>query len=298
MVYDDTIAQKPLFAVRYQINEDDELKGQLFTVAEEIALSGSVDEVIFGETVPNYYGDVPIIEYLENEERQSIFESVETLINAYDKAISEKANDVDYFADAYLKILGVELDETSIQNIRDNRIINLFGAENIKDIVAEFMEKPNGDASQEHLLDRLERLIYQISMVANINDESFGNATGVALEFKLQPMKNMAAMKDRKFVSGMNRRFKMVFNLPTNMESSKKDEWRNLNYKFTRNIPRNTADEADTAGKLQGVVSKETQLSVLSIVDNPQQEIERMKQEQGEAGYNTDPNGDFIVGEE
>lgn len=297
IVYDDTIAQKPLFAVRYQLSEKDELKGQLFTVSEEIALSGKVDEVAFGETNPNYYDDVPVIEYIENEERQSIFESVETLINAYDKAISEKANDVDYFADAYLKILGVELEEQSLQNIRDNRIINLFGAENIKDIIAEFMEKPNGDDSQEHLLDRLERLIYQISMVANINDESFGNASGVALEFKLQPMKNMAAMKDRKFVSGMNRRFKMVFNLPTNMEASKKDEWRNLNYKFTRNIPRNTKDEAETASKLQGVVSKETQLGILSIVDNPKQEIERMEAEKP-SSYPTDPSGDFKTGGE
>ncbi|WP_147536088.1 phage portal protein [Bacillus marasmi] len=298
IVYDDTIAQKPLFAVRYLINDDDELKGQLFTASEEVALSGKVDDVAFGETASNFYDGVPVIEYIENEERKSIFESVETLINAYDKAISEKANDVDYFADAYLKILGVELDETSLQNIRDNRIINLFGSDNIKDIIAEFMEKPNGDDSQEHLLDRLERLIYQISMVANINDESFGSASGVALEFKLQPMKNMAAMKDRKFVSGMNRRFKMVFNLPTNIEQSKKDEWRNLNYKFTRNIPRNTKDEADTASKLQGVVSKETQLGILSIVDNPKQEIERMAAENQSNPYPEDNNGDFETGGE
>ncbi|WP_324829301.1 phage portal protein, partial [Qipengyuania zhejiangensis] len=169
IVYDDTIAQKPLFAVRYQIVED-ELNGQLFKIDEEITLNGRISDISFGDTIPNYYGDVPVIEYIENEERQSIFESVESLINAYDKALSEKANDVDYFADAYLKILGVELEEESLQSIRDNRIINLFGSDNIKDIIAEFMEKPNGDESQEHLLDRLERLIYQISMVANIND--------------------------------------------------------------------------------------------------------------------------------
>lgn len=32
-------------------------------------------------------------------------------INAYNKALSEKANDVDYFADAYLKILGERIDD-------------------------------------------------------------------------------------------------------------------------------------------------------------------------------------------
>lgn len=299
IVYDDTIAQKPLFAVRYQ-NTDDGIKGQLFTSDKEITISEGKDGLILSDEKPQYYGDVPVIEYIENEERQSIFESVETQINAYDKAISEKANDVDYFADAYLKLLGMELDDTTLQKIRDNRIINLYGSDDVTKLIVEFMEKPNGDDSQEHLLDRLERLIHKISMVADINDESFGNASGVALEFKLQPMKNLAAMKERKFTSGMNRRFKMVFNLPTNMEVSKKDEWRNLNYKFTRNIPRNVADEANTANLLQGVVSKETQLSVLSIVDNPKQEIERMNAEiESQASdFSTNPDGDFSIGEE
>ncbi|KIO62122.1 hypothetical protein B4065_3342 [Caldibacillus thermoamylovorans] len=294
IVYDDTIAEKPLFAVRYQVT-DDGIKGQLFTADEEITITEGKDGLILSDNKPHYYGDVPVIEYIENEERQSIFENVEALINAYDKAISEKANDVDYFADAYMKILGAEIDETTIQNIRDNRIINLFGADDVSKLIVEFMEKPNGDANQEHLLDRIERLIYQTSMVANINDESFGNASGVALEFKLQPMKNLAAMKERKFASGMNRRFKMVFNLPTNMEPSKKDEWRNLNYTFIRNIPRNISDEADTAGKLAGIVSKETQLSVLSFVDNPKQELERIQKE-NPGSYPTNENGDFVTG--
>lgn len=112
-------------------------------------------------------------------------------------------------------------------------------------------------------------------------------------------MKNLAAMKERKFTSGMNRRFKMVFNLPTNVEASKKDEWRNLNYRFTRNIPRNIADEADTASSLQGVVSKKTQLSVLSIVDNVDDEIKKMAEEnnKGNSGYSTDSSGAFISAE-
>ncbi|MED3623251.1 phage portal protein [Neobacillus thermocopriae] len=298
IVYDDTIAQKPLFAVRYRTTEDG-IAGQVFTKDSEFRISGDKEGLTLTDQQPHYYGDVPVIEYIENEERQSVFEQVETLINAYDKALSEKANDVDYFADAYMKLLGVELDEQGLKYIRDNRILNLYGSEADK-IIAEFMEKPNGDTTQENLLDRIERLIYQISMVANINDESFGNASGVALEFKLQPMKNLAAMKERKFVSGMNRRFKMVFNILGTQRKVQPDEWRNLNYSFTRNIPRNISDEADTAGKLSGIVSKETQLSVLSFVDNPKQELERIqKEEQVRMGtFPTIEDGDFITGGE
>jgi SPP1 family phage portal protein len=286
IVYDDTIAQKPLFAVRYK-KSDDGWEGHLFTAEKEIEFKENEDGLYFvgGEEEGSepgedrFFGDVPVIEYIENEERMSVYESVESLINAFDKAMSEKANDVDYFADAYLAILGAELDDEGIMRIRDNRIINLFGTDEANKIIVQFLDKPDGDQNQENLLDRLERLIYQMSMVANINDESFGNASGVSLEFKLQPMKNLAAMKERKFKSAMSRRYKMFFNVPTNVPAGKADEWFNLDYKFTRNIPRNIADEAEIAGALQGIVSKETQLSVLSILPNVKEEMERMEAE-------------------
>ena len=42
-------------------------------------------------------------------------------------------------------------------------------------------------------------------------------------------------------------------------------------------------EESQIAGNLAGIVSQETQLKVLSIVDNVQQEIERMKAEEDES---------------
>ena len=278
IVYDGTIQQNPLFAVRYY-STDDGIEGQLFTETEELSILSSGGETILTDSKPVYYNGVQVIEWIENEERMSVIEPVETLVNAYNKALSEKANDVDYFADAYLALLGAELDESGVAKIRDNRIINLFGTEDASKIVVKFLDKPDGDATQEHLLDRIERLIYEKSMVANINDESFGNASGVALEFKLQPMKNLSINKERKVKSAMRRRFKLLFNLPTNVPAALKDEWQNLEYKFTRNIPRNLSDEAETAAKLEGVVSKETQLGILSIVDNVKDEIGKMDKE-------------------
>lgn len=296
IVYDDSIQQNPLFAVRWHATEKG-YEGQLFTADREAKIVNDGTDTIITDEEVRYFVDVPIIEWIENEERTSVFEPVESLINAYNKALSEKANDVDYFADAYLALLGAELDESGTAKIRDNRIINLFGTADASKIIVKFLDKPDGDATQEHLLDRIERLIYEKSMVANINDESFGNATGVALEFKLQPMKNLAINKERKVKSAMNKRFKILFNLATNLPASLKDEWLNLEYTFTRNIPRNIADEAAVAGSLAGVVSKQTQLSVLSIVDDVQAELDKIQSEQeteaNEYPVNTD--GDFTV---
>src|SRR5699024_4298585 len=117
IIYDDTVTQDPLYAVYLKNDEE----GTLYSADDEKDFTVNDDGIEFINEFTHYYNDVPIIEYVENNERQSAFENVETLINAYNKAISEKANDVDYFADAYLAILGVELDEDTIANIRDNR---------------------------------------------------------------------------------------------------------------------------------------------------------------------------------
>ena len=274
VVYDNTVARNIKYGVRYKYDEENKLTGTLFTADEIITFTNDA----YGDTEPHYYPIVPIIEFVENDEQQSLIRPVESLINAYNKALSEKSNDVEYFSDAYMKILGAELDTETIQNIRDNRIINMDG-DDAQKIVVEFMNKPDGDVTQENLLNRIESLIYHLAMVANINDESFGNASGVSLEFKLQPMKNLSGMKERKFTKGLNNLFKCFTALPTNVPASDKDSWVEVEYRFIRNIPRNIQDEAETARNLEGVVSKELQLSTLSIVDDVQTEIERMDAE-------------------
>lgn len=285
VIHDDTIERNPKYAVRYNIKKDNKLEGTLITDNAYVSFKEGKNGLTFEEEEKHYYPTLPVIEFVNNEERQSMIEPVESLINAYNKSLSEKANDVDYFADAYLAILGAELDEDGTYKIRDNRIINLFGTDDASKIVVEFLDKPDGDTTQENLLDRLERLIYHTSMIANINDESFGNASGVALEFKLQPMKNLAASKERKFIRSLNRLFRNFFALPTNVPSNSYNDWASINYRFTRNIPRNVQDEAETARKLEGVVSDETKLSVLSIVDNVAKEMARIEEEREQPQY-------------
>ena len=274
VVYDNTIQNKPLFACHYGLNDDDEEVGYFYTkdaVYQFATVSGAYTIV---EETPNVFGDIPMIEYLENEERQSIFENVKTLINAFNKALSEKANDVEYYADAYLKVLGAEIDEKTLQTLRDTRIINVSGDDTL---TVEFMTKPSADGTQENLLERLQKLIFEISMVANISDENFGNSSGISLRYKLQSMDNLAKSKERKFQSGMSRRYKLISNYPTSKIGE--NEWVNIQYKFTRNVPANLAEEADIAQTLSGIVSEETQVSVLSIVQNAKEEVQRKNEE-------------------
>lgn len=277
MVYDDSILEVPLFFVRRWYDRDNNEYGCVYSASHyrEYIASGGLrwkDE----DWKEHYYKGVPATEFMQNEERQGIFEPILSMSNAYNKAISEKANDVDYFADAYLKILGALVDNEDIKFIRDTRVLNLTG-EDAEKIVAEFMDKPSNDESQEHLLERLERLIYQISMVANISDENFGTSSGIAMKYKLQAMSNLAKTKQRKFTSGLNRRYKLLFSHPASKVPA--DAWMELEYQFTMNIPANLLEEAQIAAQIEGITSHETQLKVLSIVDNVQDELDKIEEE-------------------
>ena len=278
MIVDDSILKREKYFVRVFKDEEGDICG---SVSDEVSVKWFTykkGEYIWEDEKIHGFDGVPATEFIENAERQGLFEPVMSLINAYNKAMSEKANDVDYFADAYLKVLGPYLDEEDTKSIRNNRIINFEG--DAKDIIVEFLNKPDGDITQEHLIDRLERMIFQISMVANISDENFGASSGIALKYKLQSMSNLEKTKERKFASGINRRCKIIFSNPVNQ--MKAMDWVKVHAHFTPNIPANVLEETQIAQNLQGIVSQETALKVLSIVDNVKGELEKIEQEEEE----------------
>ena len=277
MIYDESILKRPLYFVRRYTDRNDIERGSIsnaYGVRNFIVTGGMRwdDE----DWQPHYFKGVPAVEFINNEVEQGLFEPCMTDINAYNKAISEKANDVDYFADAYLKLLGAPVDSEDVKFIRDNRIINYYGDESEK-LVAEFMDKPSSDTTQENLLNRLERHIFQIAMVANISDENFGGSSGTALQYRVLNMSNLMEDKKRRFTSALNKRYKLIFSHPASKVPA--ESWLELEYKFTPNLPKNILEEAQIAAQLEGIVSHETQLENLSIVDNVKDELEKIEEE-------------------
>jgi SPP1 family phage portal protein len=279
MIYDDTVSRQPLAFVRYWKNTDGIQVGMVYYSDKTISFEGSK----FGDEMLNPYKMVPAVEFYGNEERQGVFDNVKTLIDELDRVISQKANQVEYFDNAYLKVLGVDLDRDGDgkpdADLIGNQMIYSPDAD-ATNATVDFISKPDGDNMQEHIIDRLVSMIYQISMVANLNDEAFaGNSSGVALQYKLLPMRNMAANKERKFRQALRRLYRIVFSVGTVLPEAHSEDWRELDFTFKRNLPDDISNDADIAQKLQGMVSQETLLSILPFVDDPKEEMKRIKQE-------------------
>lgn len=284
IIYDDSVERRPLYGVRYYLDRQNVLRGTLYSRTEMVDfISTDGLHLLEGTRRFHSFDGVPLVEYLENEERSGAFEGVESAITAYEKAISEKANDVDAFADAYMLIKGLGLEPEDLFHIRQDRVIQVkpMDADMLAQVDVSFLSRPSGDTTQENLLDRLEKQIFAVSMVANISDEEFGGSSGTALAYKLLPMQNLAKLKARKFASGMNQRWRLVASLPTTHMAA--DAWESIEYRFTQNAPRNLLEEAQTASQLAGITSKKTQLSIVSAVQDVAREMAEIEMENADA---------------
>jgi SPP1 family phage portal protein len=285
MIFDDSMLRRPLYFVHIRTDREGNEWGSISNAVgvRYFKLTGGIEwqqhenevDVVDGWK-RHFFPGLPATEFVEDAEKIGLFEPVVSMVNAYNKAISEKANDVDYFADAYLKILGAKVDNEGMAVIRDNRVIN-FESDGSEKIVVDFLAKPSNDEGQEHLLDRLERLIFCIGQTANAADENFGTNSGIAMLYKMWNTSNRGKNKQRKFEKGMYNRYKMLFGHPASKVPA--DAWKQLRFTFTPNIPQNVLEEAQIAAQLEGITSHETQLKMLSVVDDPQIELDKIAEE-------------------
>lgn len=291
MVYDDTIDRNPLMFVMYSQNSDKALVGHIYTQSEDISF---IYDGQFSEQSSNllpFSGNVPAVEFFDNEEKMGVFDPAIDLIHMYDKALSAKSDDNDYFAHAYLFLKNFKMDESEQIDIKKSRVISTQndGISNI-DVDAKFLEKPDADQLQEHLLDRLEDLIYRTTSVANMKDTNFGSSSsGVSLAYKLQPMSNLALNKERKFTQKLRELFKAI-------QGQLGIDYSQLTFKFIRNVPNNNATEATIAQQLMGITSHETALSTLSFISNPEQEMRKIREEDKQQIQNSVSNADYDFG--
>lgn len=290
-IYNRSITPRMRFFVRTYEDEDGNRQGSISDDVMVHYFTVDGDEIKWGEQYAHGFNGVPAVEFVQNRARRGIFEDVLPLIDFMNKTLSDKMNDISALAANIIKIIGPKFNKAQLDALRYYHILNVE-TRDAQSAIVDYLTPPNGDASQEHLLDRLERLIFVISMVCDITNDSFATASGIAIRWKMTPMVDLAGNKWRKFEHGLKVFYKLVCSNPVTPLGE--DDWTTLRFTHVLNYPVNISEEAEVAGKLAGITSKETQLGVLSIVDDPAKEVERIQNENAEdlaaasGGYSTD----------
>lgn len=306
MVYDDKIKESPLFAVRYYkssdiMAEDEktlhvEIYSKLHVVSLELNDSKIKPESIVVDD--NDFGEVQVIEYMNNKYRRGDFQNVMSLIDAYDKTSSDEMNDIDYFSDAYLLLKNLSgTTDDDIDDMKKNRIIYI---ENDGD--AKFLVKDGGDQRIENMKGTLNENIHKFSHTPDLRDENFANnVSGVAMKFKLWGLEQKTTLKESSFRKALMRRLKLI----TRIMNAKKSEgqaafgYTYIQPTFSRSLPTNWDELLKMIQGLNGVVSTRKLLAYIPDVDDPDYELEQLKKERDDMGFQIDPYqvSDFSVEE-
>ena len=285
IVYDDTVAHNKLFGVHYYLQFD--INGQQSGINVIAADSQNIytyfghdiSALQFVDSQPHYFGAVPFIEYLNNDERQGDLEQQMSMIDAYNTLMSDRVNDKVQFVDAFLLLLGIDIDSEQAKKLIREKI--LCGDTDAK---AQYLSKVLSETDVEVLRKAIKDDIHQTSMVPDLSDEKFGNNTsGVAIKYKLLVFEQLTMDKERLFEKGLRERFELYSNffaVKANMKIVPSCE---VDIHFKRNLPANELELSQIVGNLRGMASTETLLGILPFVCDPKEEAKLVAEEKAES---------------
>lgn len=269
----------PMAAIRIVYSKDKDkniIKKVEFWTAQDCwyfrSINGGALELL--DIREHYWGDVPFVEYINNEERLGDFEGVITLIDAYNRVESNTANFFQYNDEALLKVL--KMGAVTSQDIAEMKEKGAIILEDGGDI--QWLIKEVSDTALENYKKRLREDMHIFSAVPNLTDANFGgNLSGVAVSYKLWGLEQICAIKERKFKRGLQRRIELITHI-LNIQGSQFD-YRDIDIQFRRNKPQNLLEIAQIITMLSGELSRETRLQMLPTIDNVQDELQKLEDE-------------------
>lgn len=231
------------------------------------------------EEEPHLFKGVPLHACINNTELIGDFERIMDLQDAYNSAVSNTANDLDYFSDSYLIIKGLEIeDDDELSDMKNNKIFHFEDSSG--DV--KWLTKSDADMNIENYKDRLEKKIVQISGVPDLSSESFGaNLSSIAIRMKMLGLEQKVAIKENFYSEFLEKRIQMITNI-LNLRTSTGSDYdeSDVTFVFKRNLPVNLTEESQWALNMKGILSHETILANLAQVDDVENELDKINKEQ------------------
>ncbi len=267
VVYDDSVEHRPFFGMsdmplRLPNGRFAGYRVQVFTETQVLTyhMSSLQDDVPDEpeRTEAHFFGCVPLIEYWNDEEERGDFEDVMSLIDAYNLLQSDRMNDKQQFVDALLVLYGctLETDErgrTPGRQLREDKALSLPDS----DARAEWLCKQLSEADAEILREAIRSDIHKMSMVPDLTDAQFaGNASGVAMKYKLLGLEQLTKIKERWFREGLRQRLRGFANYLA-FGGAKKLDADGVRMIFSRSLPVNELESAQTLQALQEILPGE-----------------------------------------
>lgn len=240
---------------------------------------------------PHYFGEVPVIIYKNNDEELGDFEKFIPLINGMDKLLSDSANELESWVNAYLVLSGYSgTQPEDITKMKQNGVllVDQQGA-------ASFLTKNVNNQFQQNFFDTVDKLIHMQTATPKLTSEDFAsNLSGVAIGYKLFGLESKCSVKERKMTKALRKRVRLICSILN--KKGKSYDVADLRLQFSRNIPQNESEITDEMTKLINMVDLETLLSWHPRIQEPDAVIKKLQAEKDSMGLDNMFNNSSSTG--
>lgn len=204
---------------------------------------------------------------------QTIYYKIKRLNDAYNQIMSDQVNVIGDYRNAYLVVTGVEVDEETAKNLQDKGLLNLKS----KDSDVRFLTKDMNDAYIQNMINNLKNSMYANCNHIDSNEKLQSNTSGTALRNRLSFLEQRCSMMFSIVSDSIYDRLDRLFEYLSikNQTFNVSD----ITLNCTPNIPIDDITRVQEVVQLGDNVSLETKLSRLPFIENPLQEIEKIKAE-------------------
>ena len=231
---------------------------------------GEFGSLEFVSEVPHSFGQVPVVAFNLNPEREGIFEQIIPLQDSYNEVLSAQLDELGMLVDSFLVLKGVSAEKEDIQDMKTNRVL-LMDA----DSSAEFLVKNVNNSQIIEILTEIKKRIIEISTCPDFSAENFATTSGIALQYRLTGFRNTSLA----FMSQLEKALRRRIELFGWIEQIKGDKVTDFKITFTNNLPTNTLEIAQIVNQLRGLVSDATLLSQIPFVDDAEEELKKAQAE-------------------
>jgi len=287
VVYENTIAEKPLMGVTYLdvLDQDGALSGRkiyaycnfgLYTIITNS--DGYVDETSIISFSQYNVGGIPIIEYPNNIWRIGDWELVIGLMDALNNLQSGRLDDIDQIVQSLLVFINADIDSDRYDEMRERGVVLLKNNSGNPSSV----ESINSDLDQSGMnlfSQELEAMLYALIGIPDRNNRSGGGGdTGQAVELRdgWADLEAVARNKELTFKKSEKQALRIILNI-MNGKMGTKLSLLDVDIKFSRNKNNNIQVKTQSYQTLLATktLSPADCLTIVDLVSDVNEYIER-----------------------
>ena len=282
IILSDTDISEPECAIRYykttDINDITHWVVEFYDNTYITTYKGKLMSLEQVDRKPHLFNYCPLQGIANNKECIGDAEKVLSLIDDYDKVVSDNSNEVEAFVHA-LMMVGVNVDDEVIKKAQKSGVLVVppVGT-NANGEPVKWVTKNINDAFTEHHLQRLEDNIYRFSKTPNLNNDLFSSASGIALKFRLHGLETKCAAFEANVINSAQHMWRVLCS-SWNKKGIQADPLQFV-MEFHRNFPMDRLNDAQTAqAYIAAGLPKEWVYSQIPGIDDVDYILELIKSE-------------------